>query len=55
MNTTIVTLPKVSPREIVELNKWLLHIEPFMFDSVSTYAKGRKELHLRNFVKLASS
>lgn len=55
MNTTIVTLPKVSPREIVELNKWLSHIEPFMFDSVSAYAKGRKELHLRNFVKLTSS
>ncbi len=55
MNTTIVPLPKVSPREIVKLNEWLVHIEPFMFDSVSTYAKGRKELHLRNFVKLASS
>ena len=53
--TTINHLGKASDREMSYLNEWLVHIEPFMFDSVSTYAKGRKELHLRNFVKLASS
>ena len=52
---TLKHLDKVSPREMVELNEWLVHIKPYMFDSVSTYAKDRKELHLRNFVKLASS
>ena len=59
MNKTIVSpikqLGKASDREMTYLNEWLVHIEPYMFDSVSTYAKGRKELHLRNFVKLASS
>lgn len=58
MNKTIVSpikqLGKASDREMTYLNEWLVHIEPFMFDSVSTYAKGRKELHLRNFVKLTS-
>ncbi|ATW59355.1 hypothetical protein Cl131_gp087 [Aphanizomenon phage vB_AphaS-CL131] len=53
--TTINHLGKASDREMSYLNEWLVHIEPYMFESVSTYAKGRKELHLRNFVKLASS
>ena len=57
MNTTIVSpikqLPKVSQVELSELKEWLKYIEPFMIKSVSTYAHGRKELHLRHCVKLA--
>ena len=57
MNTTIVSpikhLGKVSFNELVALKEWLQYIEPFMIKSVSSYAQGRRELHLRHFVKLA--
>jgi hypothetical protein len=57
MNTTIVSpikhLGKVSFNELVALKEWLRHIEPSMIKSVSSYAQGRRELHLRHFVKLA--
>lgn len=57
MPTTIISpikqLGKVSPTELSQLKNWLKFIEPKMINSVSTYAKGRKELHLRHFVKLA--
>jgi len=52
--TPVKHLGKISPSKLSELKKWLKHIEPFMIKSVSTYAQGRKELHLRHFVKLAS-
>ena len=57
MNTTIISpikqLGKVSPTELSKLKEWLKYIEPFMIKSVSTYAQGRRELHIRHFVKLA--
>ena len=57
MPNTIISpikqLGKVSPTELSQLKDWLKFIEPIMIKSVSTYAQGRKELHLRHFVKLA--
>lgn len=57
MNTTIISpiqrLSKISPNELSQLKEWLRHVQPFMIKSVSTYAQGRRELHLRHSVKLA--
>jgi hypothetical protein len=52
-NQAIQQLDKVSQTELTALKEWLKYIEPFMIKSVSTYAQGRRELHLRHFVKLA--
>lgn len=54
-NQQLRKLDKLSTDELTGLKAWLKYIEPYMFDSVSTYAKGRRELQIRNFVKLASS
>lgn len=58
MNAIIVPaikqLPKISPSELTELKKWMKYVEPFMIKSVSSYAQGRRELHLRHYVKLAN-
>ena len=55
MAQTFTFLDPVTADELIELKAWLKIIKPYMFDSVSSYAPGRKELHLRNFVKLVGS
>lgn len=54
-NQQLRKLEKLSTNELTGLKAWLNYIKPYMFDSVSTYAKGRRELQIRNFVKLNAS
>jgi len=46
-------LNKISDNDLSALKTWLQYITPFMVESVSSYARGRKELHLRHHVTLA--
>ncbi len=52
---TITHLPRLSQRDLTQLQNWINHIKQYMMPSVSTYAPGREELHLRHFVKLAKA
>lgn len=51
----IERLAKISPKELTELKDWIKYIHPFMTDTVSSYAVGRKDLHLRHSVKFIKS
>lgn len=50
-----ITNMKVTPEELTKLRYWLQEIDQYMVSSVSSYAKGRRELQLRHFVVLAKS
>jgi hypothetical protein len=44
-------LGKISANELSLMKAWLTHIQPFMSETGSIYAKGRKDLHLGYSVK----
>ncbi|QLE46467.1 hypothetical protein FD723_40355 (plasmid) [Nostoc sp. C052] len=48
-------ITKIQPRPLSILQKWCLRHERLMFPSTYSSAKGRKELHLKYFVKLATA
>jgi hypothetical protein len=55
VKTSIERLAKISPKELTELKDWIKYIHTFMTDTVSSYAVGRKDLHLRHNVKFIKS
>ncbi|MEA5553320.1 hypothetical protein VB713_20485 [Anabaena cylindrica UHCC 0172] len=52
---TIKNLGKLSQQELDLTKAWLKRIDPLMQISPSTYAKGRREISLRNTVELVSA
>lgn len=50
-----ITNMKVTSEELTKLKCWLQEIDQYMVNSVSTYAKGRRELQLRHSVTLAKN
>ncbi|MCG6137672.1 MAG: hypothetical protein MET45_24055 [Nostoc sp. LLA-1] len=51
----ITRLGKLEGKELAQIQDWCKSIKNQMFPSVSQYADGRLELHLRRFVSLAST
>ncbi|GAX38939.1 hypothetical protein [Nodularia sp. NIES-3585] len=51
----ITRLGKLEGEELAHIQKWCKSIKSQMFPSVSQYADGRLELHLRRFVSLSSA
>jgi len=51
----ITRLGKLEDEELAQIQDWCKSIKNQMFPSVSQYADGRLELHLRRFVSLASA
>lgn len=51
----ITRLGKLEGEELANIQNWCQSIKSQMFPSVSQYADGRLELHLRRFVSLASA
>ncbi|UKP00975.1 DUF488 domain-containing protein [Nostoc sp. UHCC 0870] len=51
----ITRLDKLEGEELAQIQNWCKSIKKQMFPSVSQYADGRLELHLRRFVSLASA
>ncbi|WP_414545724.1 hypothetical protein [Nostoc sp. CCY0012] len=55
-STSLITrLGKLEEEELAQIQDWCKSIKNQMFPSVSQYADGRLELHLRRFVSLASA
>jgi hypothetical protein len=51
----ITRLGKLEGEELAQIQDWCNSVKSKMFSSVSQYADGRMELHLRRFVSLASA
>ncbi|MBE9052747.1 DUF488 family protein [Nostocales cyanobacterium LEGE 11386] len=51
----ITRLAKLEGEELAQIQNWCKSIKNKMFPSISQYADGRLELHLRHFVSLASA
>lgn len=55
VKSSIERLAKIPPKELAELKDWIKYIHPFMTKTESSYAAGRKDLHLRHKVKFIKS
>lgn len=53
IETSLKRLPSVEGDKLEQLQDWCKSIAGKMIPSISSYANGRKELHLRHFVKIA--